>query len=116
MGYTPYFLDVRRVDADTENIYQNNLQALRIDTGTANTTTLAGQGLTNKILKLQCNSADNGSIRIANGYIDYYSGGTHIFDGTIKYGTRTATGDVVCNGYMTILDSANNTVKLMTTA
>jgi hypothetical protein len=36
--------------------------------------------------------------------------------GLVKFGTRTAGGDTVSNGYMTILDAAGNTVKLMTTA
>jgi len=36
--------------------------------------------------------------------------------GVLRFGTRTATGDAVSNGYVTIKDSAGNTVKLMTTA
>lgn len=36
--------------------------------------------------------------------------------GYVKFGTRTATGDVACNGHLDIKDSAGNVVKLMTTA
>jgi len=36
--------------------------------------------------------------------------------GVLRFGTRTATGDAVSNGYVTIKDSAGNSVKLMTTA
>jgi hypothetical protein len=36
--------------------------------------------------------------------------------GLVKFGTRTAGGDTVSNGYITIKDAAGNTVKLMTTA
>lgn len=117
MGYTPYPLTVRKVGAGIEDIYHDTLRVLRIDsTTTANTTTIEGQSATNKALKLKDNTSDNNYIDIHNGYISYVSGGTHIFDGNIKYGTHTGTGDVACNGYITILDSANNTRKLMTTA
>lgn len=36
--------------------------------------------------------------------------------GVIKFGTFTGSGDVVCNGSITIKDAAGNTRKLMTTA
>lgn len=36
--------------------------------------------------------------------------------GNIRFGVYAATGDVACNGYITIKDEAGNTRKLMTTA
>jgi hypothetical protein len=33
--------------------------------------------------------------------------------GLVKFGTSVGTGDVVCNGYVTILDDAGNSCKLM---
>lgn len=36
--------------------------------------------------------------------------------GVLRYGTKTGTGDVACDGYISIKDSSGNAVKLMTTA
>lgn len=36
--------------------------------------------------------------------------------GNVRFGTYSSTGDVACNGYITIKDAAGNTRKLMTTA
>lgn len=36
--------------------------------------------------------------------------------GLLRYGTKTSTGDVACNGYVTIKTADGTTVKLMTTA
>ena len=35
--------------------------------------------------------------------------------GNVRFGTYAATGDVACNGYITVKDSGGNTRKLMTT-
>lgn len=37
-------------------------------------------------------------------------------NGVVRFGTFTGTGDVACNGYITIKDESGNTRKLMTTA
>jgi hypothetical protein len=68
---------------------------------------------TTTILTLQYVSPDliiTGAVTDKNIYLK--TGGT----GLVKFGTRTAGGDTTSNGYITILDSAGNTVKLMTTA
>ena len=45
----------------------------------------------------------------ANKNISFVPNGT----GLVKFGTSVGTGDVVCNGYVTILDNAGGTCKLM---
>lgn len=54
-----FFKNVRRVDADTFNIYEgDNTIALQVDTATANTTKLLGQTATTKILMIYPNQTD----------------------------------------------------------
>ena len=79
------------------------------------------------------NAAKRFSLReAAAAYLEFYEAGTddviggattdndlYLFPngtGVVKFGVRTATGDVVSNGHVTTKDAAGNTVKLMTTA
>jgi len=50
--------------------------------------------------------------RQTNSDIKFQPDGT----GLVRFGTYAATGDVVCNGYISIKDEAGTTRKLMTTA
>lgn len=158
MGYG-HFRYARRVDADTFNMYTPDMvNAIQVDTGTANTTKILGQSATAKNLFLYANQTDatpyikldptngiyhaipaaktfifldggntllNISKDAANTRVKYQGGGSFTNydlyfepDGTgyVSFGTRTATGDVACNGHLDIKDSSGNVVKLMTTA
>lgn len=63
--------------------------------------------------KVELTDGGNAVITAANNFdIFLTTSGT----GRVKFGTHAGTGDVVCNGNISIKDAAGNARKLMTTA
>jgi hypothetical protein len=132
MGYTPPWLDVRKVGTTTSvrpiaatteafKIYANSIDATPFITltGLADVKYDMASG---KALFIRCNGADVCYIygdatdsyyeAITNNNIFLKTGGT----GKVKFGTFTGSGDVATNGYIDIIDAAGNARKLMVRA
>jgi hypothetical protein len=135
MGYTPPYLDVSwaptytkiygigTTSGDDLIIYANKINTLPAIELTGNSSALIYPASTGSLQvvfpaaasTLKISNTGNDLIlenTTANKNLSLITNGT----GLVKFGTRTAGGDTVSNGYITILDAAGNTVKLMTTA
>jgi hypothetical protein len=133
MGYTQPLFNVRKV-AGGYNIYPDGVTTDDL-TIYPNPVDSQASIVLNGASHLELHPASGGHVKFYSGTTEiarvYYSPDDMILEGVIankniylkpngtglvKFGTRTATGDVACNGHLDILDAAGNTVKLMTTA
>lgn len=119
MGYTSSFLDVRTVDANTVDIYLNNVRTFRWERSAGTRTKLYGNNASAPYISI----VDGDSIALVSGdstRLDIVAGGDielspHAgFD--IKFGTYTADAALASTGYITIKDAAGNSRKLMVQA
>ena len=134
MGYTPPFLDVRKVAANTTAVYGGN---------TAGDVLILYGSVPNATPRIEVNGNNPIYTYLPNGlplYLIDSTGSTFLTfkwttpdaqistatnynlallpDGTgkVKFGTFTGSGDVAVNGSISILDSSGNARKLATVA
>ena len=135
MGYTPPQLEVRKISGgwgvyaptgttgDDLSIYPNTTDTYSSiviygATGGIKLQTVAGAYLSHfnagsEVLRIYYSTPDQiieCPVDAKNIYLK--TTGT----GKVKFGTKTGTGDVAVDGYVSILDSAGNAVKLATVA
>ena len=134
MGYTPPYLDVRKVASDwtvyPSGSYTGDTLTIKSNPTDANPRVyMAGNGAITMLLpngvgctfweatgsdflKINWVTPDAQISTYTNYNIALLPNGT----GKVKFGTHTGSGDVACNGSIAILDAAGNARKLMTTA
>ena len=133
MGYTPPYLDVRKIGTHTDiygigvtgdylRLYPNQIDGnshLEIYGGSGAYIVFPnGESLQLKdntgaeFLKFNWVTPDSQISTLTNYNLALLPQGT----GKVKFGTHTGSGDVACNGSIAILDAAGNARKLMTTA
>jgi hypothetical protein len=133
MGYTPPYLEVRKVGTTT-TVYPSGatgdtllIRANNIDTYPY--IAMTGTGIIKIYYSTQMEFYDEGTA--AQVLQIYETPGTLFFEGknanddiflkpagsgVLKFGTHTGSGDVACNGSIAVKDAAGNARKLMTTA
>lgn len=79
-------------------------------TYSSNVTTLSGGAVSGDDLVLKASTAD------ASPKIELKGNDVILFTGTLSFGTHTGSGDVACNGYITVKDAGGTDRKIMTTA
>jgi len=134
MGYTPPYLEVRKVGGQVSIYPPSNTTddvqffSNRVDTNPS--INMIGGGAIELYVPagsyLRCVDATDGEFirfRYSNPdtIIDGKVADKNIFlnpagTGKVKFGTHTGSGDVACNGSIAIIDAAGNARKLMTTA
>ena len=133
MGYTPPYLDVRKIGTHTDiygigvtgdylRLYPNQIDGnshLELYGGSGAYIVFPnGESLQLKdntgaeFLKFNWVTPDSQISTLTNYNLALLPQGT----GKVKFGTHTGSGDVACNGSIAILDAAGNARKLMTTA
>lgn len=114
-----YVKYARRADADSIDLYSpSNFKMFCLKKVAADDVRMFGTNSLKYYLKIHSGGALE--LNAENSVLTLIDGGDITLTPSagfhVKFGTRTATGDVACNGHHDIKDAAGNVVKLMTTA